>query len=67
MDTPLTTTIVSTSGAVITGIFGMFFTANSWTAGRDDFSNHNANSRNSRDHCSRRFSAARLRQRDLWV
>jgi hypothetical protein len=28
MDTALTTTIVSTSGAVITGIFGMFFTAN---------------------------------------
>ena len=28
MDTTLTTTIVSTSGAVITGIFGMFFTAN---------------------------------------
>jgi hypothetical protein len=28
MDTALITTIVSTSGAVITGIFGMFFTAN---------------------------------------
>lgn len=28
MDTTLTTTIVSTSGAVITGIFGMFSTAN---------------------------------------
>jgi hypothetical protein len=28
MDTALMTTIVSTSGAVITGIFGMFFTAN---------------------------------------
>jgi vacuolar-type H+-ATPase subunit I/STV1 len=28
MDTALTTTIVSTSGAVITGVFGMFFTAN---------------------------------------
>jgi hypothetical protein len=28
MDTALTTTIVSTSGAVITGIMGMFFTAN---------------------------------------
>jgi hypothetical protein len=28
MDTTLTTTIVSTSVAVITGIFGMFFTAN---------------------------------------
>lgn len=28
MDTALTTTIVSTGGAVITGIFGMFFTAN---------------------------------------
>jgi hypothetical protein len=28
MDTTLTTTIVSTSGAVVTGIFGMFFTAN---------------------------------------
>jgi len=28
MDTTLTTTIVSTSGAAITGIFGMFFTAN---------------------------------------
>jgi len=28
MDTALTTRIVSTSGAVITGICGMFFTAN---------------------------------------
>jgi hypothetical protein len=28
MDTTLTTAIVSTSGAVITGVFGMFFTAN---------------------------------------
>ncbi len=28
MDTALTTTIVSTSGAVITGVFGTFFTAN---------------------------------------
>jgi hypothetical protein len=28
MDAALTTTIVSTSGAVITGVFGMFFTAN---------------------------------------
>ncbi len=28
MDTTLTATIVSTSGAVITAIFGMFFTAN---------------------------------------
>jgi len=28
MDTTVTTTIVSTSGAVITGIVGMFFTAN---------------------------------------
>lgn len=28
MDTSLATTIVSISGAVITGIFGMFFTAN---------------------------------------
>jgi hypothetical protein len=28
VDAALTTTIVSTSGAVITGIFGMFFTAN---------------------------------------
>ncbi len=28
MDTALTTTIVSTSGAVVTGVLGMFFTAN---------------------------------------
>ena len=28
METTLLTTIVSTSGAVITGIFGMFFAAN---------------------------------------
>lgn len=28
MDTTLTNTIVGTSGAMITGIFGMFFTAN---------------------------------------
>ena len=28
MDTALTTTIVSTSGAVITGVFGMFFAVN---------------------------------------
>lgn len=28
MDTALTTTIVSTSGAVITGVLGMFFTTN---------------------------------------
>jgi CHAD domain-containing protein len=28
METTLTTTIVSASGAVITGIFAMFFTAN---------------------------------------
>ncbi len=28
MDTALLTTIVSTSGAVITGVFGMFFMAN---------------------------------------
>ncbi len=28
MDTALTTTIVSTSGAMITGVFGMFFAVN---------------------------------------
>jgi hypothetical protein len=28
MDTALLTTLISTSGAVITGVFGMFFTAN---------------------------------------
>ena len=28
MDTALTTTIVSTGGAVVVGVFGMFFTAN---------------------------------------
>ena len=36
MDTALTTTIVSTSGAVITGIFGMFFTANQLSKRIDD-------------------------------
>lgn len=37
MDTTLTTTIVSTGGAVITGIFGMFFTANQLGKRIDDF------------------------------
>ncbi len=36
MDTALTTTIVSTSGAVITGVFGMFFTANQLGKRMDD-------------------------------
>jgi predicted mannosyl-3-phosphoglycerate phosphatase (HAD superfamily) len=39
MDTALTTTIVSTSGAVITGVFGMFFTANQLGKRIDDISN----------------------------
>ena len=39
MDTTLTTTIVSTSGAVITGIFGMFFTANQLGKRIDDNGN----------------------------
>jgi len=39
MDTALTTTIVSTSGAVITGIFGMFFTANQLGKRIDDTTN----------------------------
>jgi len=39
MDTALTTTIVSTSGAVITGIFGMFFTANQLGRRIDDIGN----------------------------
>jgi hypothetical protein len=39
MDTALLTTIVSTSGAVITGIFGMFFTANQLGRRIDDTTN----------------------------
>ncbi len=37
MDTALATTIISTSGAVLTGIFGMFFTANQLGKRMDDF------------------------------
>lgn len=39
MDTALTTTIVSTSGAAITGILGMFFTANQLGKRIDDTTN----------------------------
>jgi hypothetical protein len=39
MDTALTTTIVSTSGAVITGVVGMFFTATQLGKRIDDISN----------------------------
>jgi len=36
MDTALITTIISTSGAVITGVFGMFFTVNQLGKRMDD-------------------------------
>jgi hypothetical protein len=39
MDTGVTTTIVSTSGAVITGVLGMFFTANQLGRRIDDIAN----------------------------
>jgi hypothetical protein len=39
MDAALTTTIVSTSGAVITGVFGMFFAVNQLGKRIDDVSN----------------------------
>jgi hypothetical protein len=39
MDTALTTTIVSTSGAVITGVFGMFFAVNQLGKRIDEVSN----------------------------
>jgi hypothetical protein len=39
MDSALLTTLISTGGAVITGVFGMFFTANQLGKRMDDLNN----------------------------
>ncbi|HEX4808323.1 MAG TPA: hypothetical protein VH325_05305 [Bryobacteraceae bacterium] len=44
MDSALATTIVSSAGSVIVGVFGMFFTANQ-LGRRIDETNHNLNRR----------------------